>query len=184
LDAEDDYTSISIKLIPHDSLGKLKMLTTIEMPTLKVPVYGGLKINTSVGLTFGKFMNPQNNYFVKDSLIVAQPKGKFTPILTSFFHFYAQSRNDITLGGSFGIGLPLSSENGQQSASFFLGPSLILGKGDRIVLSAGIMGGRTEKLDRGFQVGDSFKSDIDIVPTYSAYDIGFYFGLTFNLISK
>ena len=65
-----------------------------------------------------------------------------------------------------------------------IGPSLIIGKGDRIVLSAGVMGGKTEHLDKGLQVGDRFNSDIADVPTTSSYKLGFYLGFSFNLLSK
>ena len=43
-------------------------------------------------------------------------------------------------------------------ADFFAGPSVIIGKGDRIVLSAGVMGGRGEMVGQGGEIGDSYFS--------------------------
>ncbi|MEZ4935601.1 MAG: hypothetical protein R2788_26125 [Saprospiraceae bacterium] len=184
MDADGDHTLIKVRLLPKDSTGRTDPQAAVEFPPLKIPVFGGLKINTSIGLSFGKFFDQPYSYFVKDSLIARQEMDQFTPMLTSFFHFYPQSNGQVSVGGSFGIGLPIAGNDGQQSISFFLGPSLIIGKGERIVVSTGLMGGRKEKLANAYLVGDSFSSEIDNVPTYSRYEMGFYFGLSFNLISS
>lgn len=181
-EATGDHTLIQVSLLPKDSTGKTDPQRVIELPAVKVPVFGGMKINTSIGISFGSFFDQPQSYFVKDSLIAAQSLDQFLPMLTSFFHFYPQSVGLVSVGGSFGIGLPIIGNNGQQAINFFLGPSLIFGKGERVVLSAGLMGGRKEQLANAYVVGDEFASEIDNVPTYSRYELGGFVGLSFNLI--
>jgi hypothetical protein len=64
---------------------------------------------------------------------------------------------------------------------FFLGPSLIFGNSQRLVLSLGLMGGKVESLAKGFKVGDAFDPDNGDLPTKGKYNLGMFMGLSFNL---
>ena len=55
------------------------------------------------------------------------------------------------------------------------------GKSERIVLNAGLMGGKTEKLSQGYQLGDRYVSDANLAPTTAVYALGYYVGVSFNL---
>lgn len=186
--AEGDALSLQLALQPVDSADALGARSR-QLPSLQVPVYGGFKVNASVGVSFGGFFEQPQAYFIKDSTIVAEDKDKFLPIITSFVHFYPQSAGNVSLGGAFGVGLPLGGENGAQSISFFLGPSLIMGKGERITLNAGLMGGKAKRLGQGYAVGDryvyepgpSIGSEGDVVPTRTGYELGYFLGVSFNL---
>jgi hypothetical protein len=46
------------------------------------------------------------------------------------------------------------------------------------------MGGKVEQLDQGYEVGDSFSSDADILPVHYPYELGMFIGLSFNLAGK
>lgn len=182
--AEGDLLNIKIKLIPKNGLNGGNNLESIVHPEIKIPVYGGIKINTSMGISFGKFLDQPNTFFIQDSIVGSQPKDKFTPLITSFLHFYPQSRGQVSFGGSFGIGIPINGENALSSISFLLGPSMIIGKSESIVISAGIMGSKIEKLAKGFQIGDRVANDALALPMYSSYELGYYIGLSFNLFKK
>ena len=80
-----------------------------------------------------------------------------------------------------GIGIPLGGSAGFESASFFLGPSLYIGHSNRLILNAGVMGGKVERLGAGYRIGDELLSSQAIIPLQSKYDFGVYFGLSFNL---
>ncbi len=181
--AESDEMKFDLRLNLKDSVAHAVGGTSeVRMAAINVPVFGGFKINASVGVSFGQFFNRPQNYFVRDSVILTEELDAFTPFLTSFLHFYTQSPRNISIGGSIGVGLPLSGDDGIQSASFFLGPCLIIGKGERIVINGGVMGGRVERLGQGFKAGDIYYSDADIVPTRYPYEIGVFLGVSFNLI--
>ena len=85
--------------------------------------------------------------------------------------------------GLLASGVPYPSYfAGAQFIHFLLGPSLIFGQSERIALSAGLMGGRTDRLGQGYQVGDSLISEAGTVPLRSVYELGFFVGLSFNVL--
>ncbi|MCB0560148.1 MAG: hypothetical protein H6573_29745 [Lewinellaceae bacterium] len=181
--AQGDEMRFNLSLAPVDTTSKLG-LSNKELSTVEIPVYGGFKINASIGVSFGSYFNTPEGYFLRDSVIKSEEKDSFFPVLTSFIHFYNQGSGNISLGGTFGLGLSIGGDEGLQSANFLLGPSLILGRGERIVLSGGIMGGKVTRLGQGYQVGDRLISEVDNVPTRSVYQMGYFAGLSFNLISN
>ncbi|MBN8677506.1 MAG: hypothetical protein J0M29_04730 [Chitinophagales bacterium] len=180
LTAGGEKLQVKIKLSPIDSLQD-KGINHVELTPVSVNVYGGMRIKASVGLSFGQFFNRPQSYFLRDSIIQSSDKDAFVPVMTSFVHFYAPSRRNVTVAGSFGIGFPLGGGENLQSISFFLGPSLMFGKGERIVLNAGLMGGRSERLSQGYRVGDNYVSDGNVAPTSTVYELGYYLGVSFNL---
>lgn len=181
--AGKDMSTLTISLSPIDS-AEIAQAKTIQLAPIEIPVFGGLKVNTSIGISFAQFFNRPKSYFLRDSIIRAENSDSFVPILTSFFHFYGQSAGSVSFGGSFGVGIPLINGNDSQSVSFFLGPSLMIGNQDRIVISAGIMGGKVDRLTEGFGVGDVFVSSSNQVNTKSRYELGAYLGISFNLFAN
>jgi len=145
---------------------------------------GGLKITGSVGLNFSQYLDPAQKYSINNGLIVGEDDGAFTPTVTSFIHFYSYSGKTVSLGGSFGIGFPLTGTNDNQSLQFFFGPSVIFGTSQRMILNFGLSGGRVNRLSRGFKVGDEFDVNLGDIPTSSPYDFGLFVGASFNLGAK
>lgn len=178
--ATGETLKMKLKLTPIDSLQRQGM-KTIELAPVAVSVYGGMRVRASVGLNFGQFFARPQSYFVRDSVLRSGNRDAFVPVMTSFVHFYAPSRRAVSVAGSFGVGFPLGGGENLQSISFFLGPSLLFGKSERIVLNTGIMGGRVERLSQGYQVGDRYFSDANQAPTASVYELGVYVGVSFNL---
>lgn len=178
--ASADNLSLQLVLTPTVDSG----VATRQLPPIEVSVYGGLQINASVGLSFGQFFERPLQYFVRDSLIQSSKLDAFTPYLTSFVHFYTQHRGNVSVGGSFGVGIPLDNGGGLEAITFFLGPSLMLGRNERIVLSAGLLGGRTTQLSGGFSVGDPFEADASLLQTASRYNLGYFMSLSFNLFGN
>ena len=180
--ASGDRMELQVILTPIDSVNVPGAATQTLAP-IEVSVYGGLRVNAGIGLGFGQFFRAPQAFFVRDSVIQSSGRDEFMPFLTSFIHFYSPSRSAATLGGSFGVGIPLGGSSGPslESITFFLGPSLILGRSQRIVLSAGLMGGKVGKLSNGFNTGDRFELSPDFLQTESVYRLGYSLGLSFNL---
>lgn len=178
--ATGEKLRMKLKLSPIDSLQRLG-IKTLEMTPVEVSVFGGMRVRASVGLNFGRFIQKPQEYFVRDSFLQSGNIDAFIPVMTSFVHFYAPSRKAVSVAGSFGVGFPLGGGENLQSISFFLGPSLLFGKSERIVLNAGIMGGKVERLSQGYKIGDAYFSDGNIAPTNSVYELGYYLGVSFNL---
>jgi hypothetical protein len=179
--AEGDNLSLQLILTPIDS-AQTPGVATKHVPNILVDVYGGFKVSAGLGLSFGQFFQRPQDYFVRDSLIRSSAKDAFTPYLSSFVHFYRQGRGAVSLGGSFGVGIPLGDGGGLEALSFFLGPSLVMGRGERIVLSTGVMGGKVQQLGDGYSRGDYFEADASLLKTESRYQLGYFVGLSFSLI--
>jgi hypothetical protein len=179
--AESDIMTFDITLKLKDSAPENTVATeVIEMTPIKLSVYGGMKINASVGINFAQFFNKPKSYFIKDSFIVGQNGDSFIPIITSFVHFYQQNKKAVSFGGSLGIGIPIGGE-GLESTTFLVGPSLFFGQSERFVLNAGIMGSKINRLSGGYEEGDFYDGNNDFIPMKSFYELGYFVGLSFNL---
>lgn len=178
LEAEGDLTILNLTFI--ETTTEEKGTKTIAIAPIKIPVSGGLKLNAGVGISLGGYWEQPQTFFVRDSLISAEDGDSFSPLLTSFIHFYSLSAGKVSLGGSLGIAIPIVGAD-RQAISFLLGPSLIFGRGERIVISGGLMGGKVEALSAGYQIGDEFPLSTENIPTRSVYQMGYFLGLSFNL---
>ena len=179
--AEKDEVVLRIILRPKNGGNTDIIPETIEINPVRIPVYGGFKINTSVGLNFTRFADPPKNYFINDGRIVSQSGDVFTPFVTSYLHFYFQGMKSISWGGSMGIGIPMGGDSGLESTSFFLGPSLFMGNSNRIIINLGLMGGKVGRLGGGLLEGDLVPVGQSFIPEQSNYNLGYYIGLSFNL---
>ncbi len=180
--AQGDQMKFSIKFNPNGA--GATNVPTLQVAPIEIPVAGGFKVNASIGVSFGQFFDRPQSFFVRDNTIRGEDKDSFFPVISSFFHFYGQSKGTVSLGGSFGIGLPITGDNAGQSASFFLGPSLVIGRSERLVLTTGLMGAQVERLAQGYEVGDRFVSDANLPPTKEVYETGFFLGLSFNVLGS
>lgn len=170
---------LKLVLTPVDSV-KDKGVGTRITP-IEVGVYGGIRVKAGVGLGFAQYFRRPQQYYVRDSVLHSSNKDAFAPTLTSFVHFYAPSRRNVSLAGSFGVGFPIGGGETLQSVSFFLGPSLVFGKNERIVLSTGIVGGKVDRLSQGYKTGDAYYSDSNEAPTTAVYELGYFLGFSFSL---
>ncbi len=177
--ADGDEMTIQIQ-VSSDSLKTGN--GSFELAPLRIPVYGGLKINASIGLALGQFFEPGEVYGIRDSSIYASEGDRFIPSIGTFVHFYPRQASDLAIGGTLGMGFPISgSATIEYSPSFFLGPSLLIGRAERLVISMGLQGGKVRRLGRGLEVGDAFDAGEGAIPTESVYELGYFLGLSFNV---
>jgi hypothetical protein len=171
-----DVTQLVMRfgLAGNDTIG------TIKTRVLNVPTHGGLRINSSAGMSFATFMNGQNSY-LNNSGVVEEVKGDlFSPAISTMFHFYRQSYRPFTIGGSFGLSVPIE---GQKDFIYMTGASIIIGKSQRVIFNIGGLGGKVERLTDGLKAGDALISEYSEVPTKRVFDFGLYAGVTFNVNS-
>lgn len=177
LTPDSDVTDLTITLIPTDS-AKTKNLEERKLNPIKIRSYGGLKVNASVGISFASYFDRPQSYLVRNGQIIADDLDAFSPVITSFVHFYGEGKRQTTIGGTFGFGIALGGEsNGLQN--YFLGPSLIMGKSQRVVLTTGVMGGQVARISDGYEVGDAIEGTV--VPTRNGYELGAFLGVSFNI---
>ncbi|MBK6929880.1 MAG: hypothetical protein IPH12_03095 [Saprospirales bacterium] len=161
------------------STARDKKLAT-KTKTVKLETSGGLRISTGFGISFARMFTPLEEFSARENAIFAEESGVVQPFLTTFIHFYPNNHRSVTLAGSFGLGIPLSTSN-LTTLNFYLGPSLLFGRGQRIVLSGGLTAGPAKRLAKGFEVGDPFDSDQGDIPTRTQYELGYFLGISFNL---
>ena len=176
-----DEVNLDIKLTRKKVEGDEKEPELLKERNLRMEVRGGLKVKASAGVTFGQFFEPAQSYSVNNVAIVGDGDGAFTPSVTSFLHFHGYRGQKATVGGTFGAGIPLLGGGDGQSVEFYVGPSMMFGTNQRLVLSVGLKGGRVQRLSKGLSEGDAFDANLGDIPTKGKYEMGLFVGASFNL---
>lgn len=186
VEIENDLAIVTATFSPRDSLDGVWRQNdrSPRVKTVKLETRGGLRISTGLGLGFSQFFDAAEKYSVRDNKIVAETGGSIQPALGTFIHFYGGGRGGVRLAGTFGLGIPLGGGSNISSLHFFLGPSLLFGRGQRIVLSTGLTSGPVERLGKGFKAGDEFDPNVGDIPLRSRYELGYFVGVSFNLGGK
>lgn len=180
-----DKVNIELKFVQSDFSNDIDNddnLTTLKTRNIKMFSTGGFKINTSVAMTLNNFGSNSNDYFIDESGVIgADNNDFFVPNLSTMINFYPFMGENFNVGGSFGLSIPISGDNGISGVNFLLGPSLFFCSKSRLALSGGVAYGPVKRLTNGLEVGDttSFTS-IDNF-TKNVYDFGYYFGISFSL---
>jgi len=179
---EKNNAIATARFAPHDSVSTSArdQRVATKLKTVKITAQGGLRISTGFGVGFSRLFEPAQEFSARDNAIVADESGVVQPALSTYIHFYPGNRSGLGLAGTFGIGIPLSTAN-LTSLNFFLGPSLMFGRGQRIVLSGGFTAGPTQRLGKGYNVGDFFDPNAGDIPTRTSYDLGYFLGISFNI---
>lgn len=91
----------------------------------------------------------------------------------------------VAFGGSAGLGIDIN--NGRiQMSNFFIGPTVVLGKYDRLMFTPGLALRNVGKLKSGYEVANTViteSNDIDTVLSDN-YKLGFFVALTYNLTNN
>lgn len=182
ISVEKSTIIVTAEFTPLDTLnlGNVRNRAATKVKTVKLVTRGGLQISTGFGVGFGRMFEPAQEFSAKENKIVADGGGIVQPALTTYLHFYPNNQHGLTIAGTFGVGIPLSNSN-LSALNFYLGPSLLFGRGQRIVLSGGLTAGPTQRLAKGFKVGDDFDPNAGDIPVRSQYELGYFLGISFNL---
>jgi hypothetical protein len=151
----------------------------IKTKKLQVLVAGDLKVTTSVGLGF-PFYNENFDYVNRDSFIVQVPGNTNTPNLAAYMNFYPYNGRTLQLGGTFGVGFPISQTS--RNFNFLMGASAVIGTSNRVAIHGGATLGQVNTLDNGYEVGNKLGDAISAVPTRNTYDWGYFVGISFGIV--
>ena len=176
VNGEQDFTTLTINFLDANVADSANAGGVLKTRKLNIPTRGGLRINSSAGMSFLRFFNGHQSYSSTGGIVGEHTGDAFKPSLNTMFHFYKQTPSPVAVGGSFGFGVPIE---GEKDFMYLLGGSVIFGKTQRVILNIGAFGGKLEKLD-GIGVGDAIPEG-SIVPTTRIFDFGAYVGLTFNI---
>ena len=149
----------------------------------EIEVAGGWEITGGVGLAFGKLSDPSFSYSVIDGKVTATENDEFIPFISSMAHIVKRTHSSINFGGAFGVGFPISGGNGISSATFFTGPTFVIGKEQKFILSGGVMGAKVNRLANGINVGDPFDTQFTPeVPKVSKYELGYFLSISYDIL--
>lgn len=191
-----DELGITIKVTPKEG-----MLTGLnfDSTTNRIPftVYNGIKVDVSTGF-FYSFIDQPSYSIRKDSTVVPSSTGadsiksrsgsiiKESGVngrmgFASMIHIYSRWGKDVNVSLSLGIGLTLIDD---PQLRYMGGISLLLGRTNRIAITAGYMGGKVKELsdrylneDKSYRVVSSSENQLS---TKTIMKGNFFFGVGYN----
>lgn len=146
--------------------------------------YGGTRFDLGVGLAGSWFPNVKTYEMQqeKDSTrILQQAKQTYSPAFVGMFTTSYRNTRYTTFGFSIGMGVNLEDDKIQLD-SFYIGPSIILGKYDRITITTGVTMKKVNILKQGYEIGSAYISKDNGKDFYTReYRAGAFLSLTYNL---
>lgn len=147
--------------------------------------YGGTRLDFSLGLAASHFINAKIYEFGKkdNNTVIAKKEDNFTTasILGLMTMSYRRTQY-LAYGASAGLGI--DAVNGKiQLSNFFVGPTILFGKYDRIFLTGGFSFRNVGQLKSGYNEGDEIVIGTDDINKYLSdkYSLGGFLSLTYNL---
>lgn len=155
--------------------------------------YGGTRLDFSIGLAGGYFNQTPvyelSTMAVKDSTSVIKINQKANqltvPSLVLLTTMSYRKAGYVAFGGSAGLGVDVT--NGKiQLSNFFVGPSVLFGKFERLMLTAGASIRNVGQLKSGFKAGNSVAGGSSDVNNYISdkYKVGSFIAITYHLTKK
>lgn len=145
----------------------------------------GLRLDVSLGVA-GSLHSDKYSYVVKmnqnnENVIMKNDKSIFTPSFVGFFTASRRSATHFSCGFSIGIGVS-ANEGSLTFDNFFVGPSLTVGKYERVTLTSGLSIKNLPVLNNGYQEGDIVPQQYTIENVSDKnYVPGFFISLSYNL---
>lgn len=145
----------------------------------------GLRFDISAGVG-GSFYS--NDYSLstevnreEENIITRNKKDIFTPSFIGFFTASYRSATHFTFGLSAGVGI--SADDGSFTFdNFFIGPSMIFGRFERVFLTGGISFKNLPTLNNSYSVGDVIPNGFSIENvSNNSYRPGMFIALSYNL---
>ena len=151
-------------------------------------VMRGTRIDFSIGLA-GSYFKNANVYEIYtndgENKIGLKSKDLTVPSLITMISMTNRGSKYAAIGGSAGLGIDIN--NGKiQMSNFFIGPTLVLGKYDRMMFTSGVALRNVGKLKNGYEINNTVitqSNDIDSVLSDN-YKLGVFVSLTYNLTNS
>ncbi len=179
-----DFIKVSLEIVPIDE--KAKPVNKMKNYDYKVWIKGGWKIDFSAGIFLSSLrdrtfvtIKQESTENEGDNLykIIKEDQGKYEFGIGSTVNFNFRNASFTSFGGS--VGGYVTSD---QKFRLIAGPTLILGKMERVIFSFGVVMGEISVLSSKVNLNDTFDLGSDgTVPTVQKFDFGHYFSFTYNL---
>lgn len=198
LEKSDSYEFISAPIQPKNDMATFQVEIKAKNKDLEVDnsrtfthnefIRRGTRIDFSIGLA-GSYFNNTNVYEIYtangENRIGLKNKNLTVPSLVTMISMTNRGSKYVAFGGSAGLGIDIN--NGRiQMSNFFIGPTVVLGKYDRLMFTPGLALRNVGKLKSGYEVANTViteSNDIDTVLSDN-YKLGFFVALTYNLTNN
>lgn len=142
---------------------------------------GGIRLDFSAGVVLN-FGTIDKNFSIQNDTIKLNSRNQFIPDLGIFFHSSFRNGSSWAPGISLGTSLDISKFN---INSFYLGGSLLIGKRNKVIITAGPAFRLTQELKENFKENTQVTGvkEINDITTKN-FKIGVFFALTYNLTTK
>lgn len=185
-----DYIKYSFEFKPTSSNNTFAPASRADLE-LAFQIHEGAKFDISSGFVLDFGLTDPSFYFDKTAdasgakVYVRKGKdlGNVNPSIAVFLNGYKRTSTNFKLGGALGVGL-------SNTARFrlYAGPSVIIGRKERVVVSGGVSIGAISRLADGYKEDMELDNNASLpneVPTVlDHYKPGAYIGIGFNLTGK
>jgi hypothetical protein len=190
----EDYVTFDVE-IKHRDAKRLAEYDDNRKFTYMEYTQGGVRFDFSTGVVFN-FGGNNNEYEIKDiravagstggneKQIVLTSKNNFTPMLAGMFHTSFRRSGIWAFGLTLGASLNVETF---QLNSLFPGLSVLIGKKQKFIFTAGPSFRQVDVLKDNYKVGINYESGAftdSSQLTAQQFKIGGFFGITYNLTQK
>ena len=162
----------------------------INQPIL-VDVLGGLRVDASTGLFFTNLLDDKyslrtdstlnNGPYVKSKTIIKETGNNRDFGVSSLLHFYPKMTTFVNLAASLGAGVTI---NDKPKVRYLMGGSLLLGRDNRVSITAGWSFGYVDQLSSKYTYlssGTTANYSETSVPMQKVFKKSSFFSITYNI---
>lgn len=190
IQAYGDYLNFDIDIKEKiKTIDNRTIISSAKKFSHKEFVNGGMRLDFGIGvsLDFGK---KNESYGITenssgDKFLVLETKSDYAPKLVGLLHASRRSSGNLAVGVSLGTALDVANFN---INSIYIGPSLLWGRTDKVVFTAGPSFQNIKQLNPEFskyakeKLPNNF--NLDDSKYVNNYKVGFFFAITYNLTKK
>lgn len=180
----EDYLQFDVNVLSKEKVsGDTYIIDRSRTFRYKEYLKGGIRFDFSIGTVFDigrkqqEFDIVQNNYGYE---IIQATNNQYIPTIAGMLHSSWRSANNFALGFTLGVSMDMTK---LQLNSLFPGVSLLIGKTDKIIFTAGPSLRKVSQLTNGFSLNTPLTSPPEGY-TSESYKIGWFIGVSWNLTNK
>ncbi|MCS3530969.1 hypothetical protein [Chryseobacterium sp. JUb7] len=180
----EDYLQFDITMVSKTKISDDKYVID-RGKTFKYKEYlkGGVRFDFSIGTVFDIGNKQQEFDIVQDNngyKIIQTTNNEYIPTIAGMLHSSWRSSNNFAFGVTLGVSMDMTK---LQLNSLFPGISLLVGKTDKIIFTAGPALRKVSQLTNGFTLNTSLSSSPEGYISES-YKLGWFVGISWNLTNK
>lgn len=181
IQGEEDYLEFDVIIKSKRNLSNTYHINNDKSFKYFKYITGGIRFDFSVGTVFDFGTIDKKYTLDSESKIQRLDNNKYNPTIAGIFH--ASFRNSKSV--AFGFSLGASFTTGLSFNSIFPGVSLLMGKRNKIILTAGPSFRLVDELKSNYKEGMTLNNslaDSDLLT--KNFRIGGFFGISYNLTPK